>query len=127
MSPVSCIVLFRTGVRKGFERPVLREKDFPVMSTKQKRKLARTFAVISLLVVTGAGFSAVGNASENGTRDPHQGMVQVVVGGGETLWDIASMVADNQDVQSVVDQIASVNHLNTPDIKSGARLWVPSK
>lgn len=103
------------------------EKRTSPMSKNQSRKLARTFAVVSLLVVTGAGFSAVGNASENGTRDPHSGMVQVVVGGGETLWDIASMVAENQDVQSVVDQIASVNHLNTPDIKSGARLWVPSK
>ena len=124
---VGGIVLFRTGVRKGFERPVLREKDFPVMSTKQSRKLARTFAVVSLLVVTGAGFAAVGNASENGSADPHAGMVQVVVGGGETLWSIASMASGNQNVQSVVNEIASVNHLTSPDVQSGARIWVPVK
>ena len=97
------------------------------MSKNQSRKLARTFAVVSLLVVTGAGFAAVGNASETGVKDPHAGMVQVVVGGGETLWDIASMVSGNQDVQSVVEQIAAANHLSSPDLFGGERLWVPSK
>ena len=33
------------------------------MSTTRRRKLARTFVGASLLVVIGAGFSAVGNAS----------------------------------------------------------------
>jgi LysM domain len=97
------------------------------MSTKQSRKLARTFAVVSLLVVTGAAFAAVGNASENGPRDPHAGMVQVVVGGGETLWDIASMVSGNQSVQSVVNEIADANHMTSPDVQAGERLWVPAK
>ena len=118
------------SLEQAFEKvskQVLREKDFPVMSTKQSRKLARTFAVVSLLVVTGAGFAAVGNASESGSKDPHAGMVQMVVGGGETLWDIASMVSGNQSVQSVVDQIAEVNHLTSPDVQSGVRLWVPAK
>ena len=97
------------------------------MSTRQSRKLARTFAVLSLLVVTGAGFSAVGNASESGSKDPHAGMVQVVVGNGETLWEIASMVSGNQNVQSVVNEIADANHLTTPDLRGGERLWVPNK
>ena len=97
------------------------------MSTKRRMKLARTFVIASLLVVTGAGFAAVGNAQESGVRDPHAGMVQVVVGGGETLWSIASMVSGNQNVQSVVDEIASVNHLASPDVQGGTRLWVPVK
>ncbi|MSY82632.1 MAG: peptidoglycan-binding protein, partial [Actinobacteria bacterium] len=33
------------------------------MTAKRSRKLARTIVVTSLLVVIGAGFSAVGNAS----------------------------------------------------------------
>ena len=97
------------------------------MSTRQSRKLARTFAVVSLLVVTGATFAAVGNASESGSVSPHDGMVQVVVGGGETLWDIASMVSGNQNVQSVVDQIAAANNLTSSDVRAGVRLWVPAK
>jgi nucleoid-associated protein YgaU len=97
------------------------------MSKNQSRKLARTFAVVSLLVVTGAGFAAVGNASESGSKDPHAGMVQVVVGNGETLWDIATMVSGNQNVQSVVNDIADANHLTSSDVRGGTRLWVPVK
>ena len=111
---------------KGFQQ-LFDSQRRPHMSTRQSRKLARTFAVLSLLVVTGAGFSAVGNASESGSKDPHAGMVQVVVGNGETLWEIASMVSGNQNVQSVVNEIADANHLNSPDLHGGERLWVPVK
>ncbi|MEN9736448.1 MAG: hypothetical protein RL129_1159 [Actinomycetota bacterium] len=97
------------------------------MSKNQSRKLARTFAVVSLLVVTGAGFSAVGNASETGARVAHEGFVSVVVGNGETLWDLASLTSGNQNVQSVVDQIVSENHLTSPDLRGGQKLWVPIK
>ena len=86
------------------------------MSKNQSRKLARTFSAVSLLVVAGAVFAAVSNASE-GPTDPHAGMVQMVVGNGETLWSIASMASGNQNVQSVVDQIAAANNL-TSDRKS---------
>ena len=96
------------------------------MSKNQSRKLARTFSAVSLLVVAGAVFAAVSNASE-GPTDPHAGMVQMVVGNGETLWSIASMASGNQNVQSVVDQIAAANNLTSSDVRAGVRLWVPVK
>ena len=108
-------------------KTVLREKELPPMSVKQRRKLTRTFAVASLLVVIGAGFSAVGNASESGAVDPHAGYVLMVVGNGETLWDIATLASNDQSVQSVVDQIVSENHLASPDVRGGMKLWVPDK
>ena len=106
---------------------VLGEKELPPMSVKQRRKLTRTFAVASLLVVIGAGFSAVGNASESGVVDPHAGFVQMVVGNGETLWNIATLASNDQNVQSVVDQIAAANNLTSSDVRAGVRLWVPAK
>jgi LysM repeat protein len=106
------------------------------MSKNQSRKLARTFAVASLLVVIGAGFSAVGNASENGVVinsnnspkniDSHFNQTQVVVTAGETIWSIARMVGGS-DLNSVVDQIVAINHLSSPDVAAGSRLWVPVK
>ncbi len=106
------------------------------MSKNQSRKLSRTFAVASLLVVIGAGFSAVGNASENGVVtnsnnspkniDPHFNQTQVVVTAGETIWSIARMVGGS-DLNSVVDQIVAINHLSSPDVAAGSRLWVPVK
>ena len=97
------------------------------MSVKQRRKLTRTFAVASLLVVIGAGFSAVGNASESGAVDSHAGFVQVVVGNGETLWDIATLASHDRNVQSVVESIVDANHLSSPDVRGGMKLWVPAK
>jgi LysM repeat protein len=103
------------------------------MSKNQSRKLARTFAVASLLIVIGAGFSAVGNAADNGVVtnsssqiDSHFNQTQVVVTAGETIWSIARMVGGS-DLNSVVDQIVAINHLSSPDVAAGSRLWVPVK
>ena len=106
------------------------------MSKNQSRKLARTFAVASLLIVIGAGFSAVGNAADNGVVtnsssqiDSHFNQTQVVVTAGETIWSIARMVggSDLNSVPDLVDQIVAINHLSSPDVAAGSRLWVPVK
>jgi LysM repeat protein len=96
------------------------------MSSKQSRRLARTFVGISLLVVIGAGFSAVGNASDTVIHSGHSGYVSIVVAPGETLWSIAGMVGGS-DTASVVDQIVSANSLTSSDVHSGMKLWVPAK
>ena len=95
------------------------------MSTTRRRKLARTLVGASLLVVIGAGFSAVGNASTTGVHNGTAGYQRVVVAGGETLWSLATSVAGNGDVSAVVDQIVSANALQSSDIHAGEKLWVP--
>jgi len=101
------------------------------MSSKQSRRLARTFVGISLLVVIGAGFSAVGSsASERvlpGASVASGDYVRVVVAPGETLWSVAALVAGSSDVASVVDEIVSVNHLSSSSVEAGTRLLVPIK
>ena len=97
------------------------------MTAKRSRKLARTIVVTSLLVVIGAGFSAVGNAS---TTSSSQSSVansykSVVVAPGETLWSIAGMVGGNSS--AVVDQIIEANHLRSSEVQAGQKLLVPLK
>ena len=96
--------------------------------TARGRNVVRASAGISLLIVIGAGFSAVGNASEptNVNKDSHQGFVQLVVAPGETLWSVAGLVGGS-DLNSVVDQIVTANHLSTSDVHAGQKLWVPAK
>ena len=125
------IFLYRTGVRK-VRTPKFSEKWIPPMSKNQSRKLTRTFAVASLLIVIGAGFSAVGNAADSGvsskslvTNESHFNQVQVVVTAGESLWSIAKMVGGS-DLNSVVDQIVAINHLPSSDVSAGMLLWVPA-
>lgn len=102
--------------------------------TSRGRNVIRTFAAASLLVVIGAGFSAVGHASEsNGAPAIHSisssqitsGYIRVVVAPGESLWSVAAMVAGNRDVRSVLDEIVQANNLASTDVTAGTRLLVP--
>ena len=96
--------------------------------TSKGRNVVRATAVASLLIVIGAGFSAVGNASEHKVvvASATAGYVKVVVAPGETLWSLASLVAGSGDVSGVVDQIVTANGLSSSDIRAGQKLWVPA-
>ena len=98
--------------------------------TNRGKNVVRGFAVASLLVVIGAGFSAVGSSASEKvvpgvvtTKD----YVRVVVAPGETLWSVAALVAGSSDVAAVVDEIVSVNHLSSSSVAAGTRLLVPLK
>ncbi|MEI6649780.1 MAG: LysM peptidoglycan-binding domain-containing protein [Actinomycetes bacterium] len=96
--------------------------------TRRGRRVVRGSAVLSLLVVIGAGFSAVGNATENKvvSTPATSDYVKVIVAPGETLWSLASLVAGKSNVSVVVDEIVSANQLLSSDIHAGEKLWVPA-
>ena len=97
--------------------------------TKRGRNVVRSAAVASLLVVIGAGFSAVGNASEKvvDSSPASSGYTKLVVAPGETLWSVASMVAGSESVTKAEQEIIDANNLTSPDLSTGMRIWVPSK
>ena len=97
------------------------------MKARQAKRLARTFSTISLLVVIGAGFSSISSASEKGADqgDVKSKYVQVVVTPGESLWSIATLVAGEGDIASVVSEIVEVNQLKSADVAAGSKLLVP--
>ena len=80
---------------------------------------------LALLVVLGLGlFWASGSVAteEPGTPEPTR---VVMVGSGETLWDIAAGIADDGDVRGMVDRIEELNALDTGMVTAGQRLRVP--
>ena len=97
--------------------------------TARGRRVVRGTAVASLLIVIGAGYSAVGNASEKGvpSTPASSGYVKVVVAPGETLWSLASMVAGTGSVSAIEQEIMDANQLTSTDLAAGVRLWVPTK
>ncbi len=109
--------------------------------TRRGRNLLRVLASGSLLVVIGAGFSAVSHASEGtalstssqaGTTPARSsaataGYIQIVLAPGESLWSIAAIVAGNRDVSTVLDQIVKVNRLLSTDLAAGTRLLIPTR
>ena len=97
--------------------------------TARGRNVVRGTAVASLLIVIGAGFSAVGNASEKvaDSSPAASGYTRLVVAPGETLWSVASMVAGSESVTKAEQEIIDANNLTSPDLSAGMRIWVPSK
>ena len=105
----------------------------------RRGRLARTLLVLSLSIVLGAGFAmkagagdagasgsnALSAAKINGSSDATY--VVVTVAAGETLWSLASAMADGGDVQALVADIASANSLSGVDVEAGQKLRIPIK
>ena len=109
--------------------------DRPSAGLTRRGRLARTLLVLSLSIVLGAGFAmkagagnndALSAAKINGSSDV-KSYVVITVAAGETLWSLASQMADGGDVQSLVADIASANSLSGVDVEAGQKLRIPVK
>jgi hypothetical protein len=114
--------------------------DRPSAGLTRRGRLARTLLVLSLSIVLGAGFAmkagagdagasgsnALSAAKINGSSDAKTYIV-VTVAAGETLWSLASAMADGGDVQTLVADIASANSLSGVDVTAGQKLRIPVK
>jgi len=76
-------------------------------------------AVLAVGLVVAAGSVATDKA---GTPEP---TAVVMVGPGDTLWDIASAAADDGDIDSMMDRISKLNALDSGMLISGQRLLIP--
>jgi len=106
----------------------------------RRGRLARTLLVLSLSIVLGAGFAMKAGAGDAGASDSNalsaakingssdaKSYVVVTVAAGETLWSLASAMADGGDVQALVADIASANSLRGVDVEAGQKLRIPIK
>jgi len=98
------------------------------MKVRAAKRLARSVLTLSLLVVVGAGFSTISSASdaaEKSRSESKSKYVQVVVTPGESIWSIAAMVADHNEIAAVVADIVEVNQLASADLSAGSKILVP--
>ena len=79
----------------------------------------------TLLWMTVAGSVQASAQGGPAPRSPYQGMTQVVVRPGQTLWSIAAAAEPSANTWTVVQQITQVNALNGPVVRAGQLLWVP--
>jgi len=105
----------------------------------RRGRLARTLLVLSLSIVLGAGFAMKAGAGDAGASGSDAlsaakingssaaTYVVVTVAAGETLWSLASAMADGGDVQTLVADIASANSLSGVDVEAGQKLRIPIK
>lgn len=119
---LSPTTLSHTAMGPNYARPAVRGAQGSVRLTRRGRLVVFTLA---LLVVLGLGtlLGARSVASEHpGTPEPTR---VVMVGSGDTLWQIAADLADDGDVRAMIDRIEELNALDTAMVTAGQRLRVP--
>jgi LysM domain len=101
----------------------------PIRLTRRGRCIAAVLAVSAALVAAAVTWLGSGGAAEAaGDGRPgsgYQGMHQVVVRPGQTLWGIAYKAEPQADPFQVMQQIIDANALAGTTIRAGQVLWVP--
>ena len=98
--------------------------------TARGRGLLRLASFASILVLAFALFGVKAQGATSASQSSDVGRYQqITVAPGETLWEIASMVRATTgfhgDVRDLVDEITSLNGLNSPAILAGSHLFIP--
>ncbi|MCG2620326.1 LysM peptidoglycan-binding domain-containing protein [Arthrobacter sp. I2-34] len=78
-------------------------------------------AAAALMLLAGA-FTAPAKAA--GTLSAPE-TVKITVGAGQTLWDIATLVAPERHPQEVIAEIAQLNSLEGSVVHAGQQVFVP--
>ncbi len=92
----------------------------------RRGRLARSLVLASLTVVLVAAFAFKAGAGTDLSRAKETStFLTVTVAPGETLWSIAGALTDGADLRSLVDEIVSVNSLESFDLQAGQKLRVP--
>ena len=90
------------------------------------------FAILVMLAAVAMIWLSVAGGAQAADRgqpsgSAYQGMTQVVVRPGQTLWSIASAAEPTADPRLVIQQIIETNALSGATIRAGQLLWVPRR
>ena len=93
----------------------------PLRITRRGR-LALTAAVALPVLAASILWASPGALAGSTTGEPE---VYTVLA-GESLWDIAEMIAPEEDPRAIIDQIRSANGLSGAEVFPGDRLTLPA-
>lgn len=107
------------SANQGTQTPLRRSKRANI-------RLARFLVVLSLTTVFGAGFAMQAGAGSKSSlaQDRVQSYVTVTIAPGESLWSVAKALGDG-DPRHLVDEIMTVNGLESAELPAGTKVRVP--
>jgi Tfp pilus assembly protein FimV len=86
----------------------------------------RLVILLSAIALVFAAFTSLGGPAMSTDETHHAAAHTVVVGSGETLWDIAQRIAPDKDPRTVIAEIVDLNTLpDAGSIRIGQELYVP--
>lgn len=91
----------------------------------RRGRLVRTLLVLSLAVVLASVFGLSAGAGTSDSVGTPTSFIEVTVAPGDTLWSLASRMAEGADIRAMVDEIASVNALASADLQAGQKVRIP--
>ena len=91
----------------------------------RRGRLARTFVVLSLAVVLASLFGLKAGAGTTDAVGAPTSFIEVTVAPGDTLWSLAARMADGSDVRAMVDEISTVNSLESAELQAGQKVRIP--
>ena len=98
----------------------------PAGSVRLTRRGRLVVLVAALLVVLALGFALASHSAATerpGTAEPTR---VIMVGSGDTLWDIAADIVPDGDVRSMMEEISHLNALDNSMLVAGQQLVVPT-
>jgi LysM domain len=119
----------RASERAHSRREHSRRDRVPVRLTRRGRLVVGALAVVlaaAIMTVISMAASGGAQAANHGRQGAgYQGLRQIVVQPGQTLWSIAAKAEPSADPRLVVAQIMAANSLTTTAVQAGQELWVP--
>jgi LysM domain len=112
------------GVHVTGMAPRGRAASMPLRLTRRGRIVVAVITVLLLAVLSLiAAMSA--EATNQAPARTAQGLTQVIVRPGQSLWSVAENADPSADTRVVIQQIADLNGLTGSAVFAGQRLWVP--
>jgi LysM domain len=121
-------LLWASGQRVSVRRTTVQPGKLRL--TRRGRRVLTGFVMLvivisAMLIWTGVAGGAQAPRPGAPARSVDQGMTQIVVQPGQTLWSIAAAVEPSADPRTAIQQISDVNGLTGTQIEAGQLLWVP--
>lgn len=95
------------------------------MTLNRRGRLARSLVVLSLAVVLTSLFGFKAGAGTEDQVGAPTSYLEITVAQGDTLWSLASRLAEESDPRDLVDQITSINSLASSQLQAGQTLRIP--
>ena len=102
----------------------------PSVRLNRRGRLARSLVVLSLAIVVASVAGGEAGANTSGDRaisaaSSSARYITVTVAPGETLWSLASQLAEGETTHALVADILEINNLSSVDVSTGQQIRIP--